>query len=118
MAIQILRALSAATTLLAVDTDAAKLETAKRMGAQEGPALRRPGGRSHRRHAGQQGAELVLDMLGVDPTLRIAAQVARVLGHLTIVVGLGGATVRNPARQLREPAARVFSRLTALGFHP
>ncbi|WP_222266239.1 zinc-binding dehydrogenase [Modestobacter marinus] len=36
-----------------------------------------------------QGAELVLDMVGVDATLRMAAQVARVLGHLTIV-GLGG----------------------------
>jgi propanol-preferring alcohol dehydrogenase len=39
-----------------------------------------------------QGAELVLDMVGVDPTLRMAAQVARVLGHLTIV-GLGGGAV-------------------------
>ncbi|TXC97357.1 zinc-binding dehydrogenase [Streptomyces sp. ISID311] len=38
---------------------------------------------------GQQGAQLVLDMVGIDPTLRLAAQVARVLGHLTIV-GLGG----------------------------
>ncbi|MEU2736996.1 zinc-binding dehydrogenase [Streptomyces sp. NPDC007095] len=38
---------------------------------------------------GQQGAQLVLDMVGIDPTLRMAAQVARVLGHLTIV-GLGG----------------------------
>ena len=36
-----------------------------------------------------QGAELVLDMVGVDPTLRMAAQVARVRGDLTIV-GLGG----------------------------
>ena len=30
-----------------------------------------------------QGAELVLDMVGVDPTLHMAAQVSRVLGHLT-----------------------------------
>ena len=36
-----------------------------------------------------QGAQLVLDMVGADPTLRLAAQVARVRGHLTIV-GLGG----------------------------
>ena len=39
-----------------------------------------------------QGAQLVLDMVGVDPTLRMAAQVARVRGHLTIV-GLGGGAV-------------------------
>jgi propanol-preferring alcohol dehydrogenase len=31
----------------------------------------------------------VLDMVGMDATLRMAARVARVLGHLTIV-GLGG----------------------------
>ena len=36
-----------------------------------------------------QGAHLVLDMVGVDPTLKMAAQVARALGHVTIV-GLGG----------------------------
>jgi alcohol dehydrogenase, propanol-preferring len=36
-----------------------------------------------------QGAQLVLDMVGVNSTLRMAAQVARVRGHLTIV-GLGG----------------------------
>jgi propanol-preferring alcohol dehydrogenase len=28
-----------------------------------------------------QGAELVLDMVGANPTLQIAAQVSRVLGH-------------------------------------
>ena len=39
-------------------------------------------------------------MVGVNPTLRMAAQVARVLGHLTIV-GLGSA-VR--ARELLGPA--------------
>ena len=39
-----------------------------------------------------QGAELVLDMVGVNPTLTMAAQVARVLGHLTIV-GLGKAAL-------------------------
>ncbi|WP_406502578.1 zinc-binding dehydrogenase [Streptomyces sp. NBC_01602] len=38
---------------------------------------------------GHQGAQLVLDMVGIDPTPRMAARVARVLGHLTIV-GLGG----------------------------
>jgi propanol-preferring alcohol dehydrogenase len=35
------------------------------------------------------GASLVLDMVGVDATLKMAAQVARALGHVTIV-GLGG----------------------------
>jgi alcohol dehydrogenase, propanol-preferring len=36
-----------------------------------------------------QGANLVLDMVGIDATLKMAARVARSLGHVTIV-GLGG----------------------------
>ena len=36
-----------------------------------------------------QGAELVLDMVGVNPTLAMATQMSRMLGHLTIV-GIGG----------------------------
>ncbi len=88
MTVQILRALSAATTVVAVDTDAGRLETAKRMGADEA-ALGRRGDRAIKDMTAQHGAQFVLDMVGVDPTLRMAAQVARMLGHLTIV-GLGG----------------------------
>ena len=88
MAIQILRALSAATTVVAVDTAADKLETAKRMGADEALLSGDEAVTRIKDMTRGQGAELVLDMVGVDPTLRMAAQVARVLGHLTIV-GLG-----------------------------
>ncbi|MEU6512013.1 zinc-binding dehydrogenase [Streptomyces sp. NPDC046942] len=89
MTIQILRALSAATTVVAVDTDAGKLETAKRMGAHEALLSGDEAIARIKDITAQQGAQLVLDMVGTDPTLRMAAQVARVLGHLTIV-GLGG----------------------------
>ncbi|MGW0881794.1 NAD(P)-dependent alcohol dehydrogenase [Streptomyces sp. NPDC002671] len=89
MAIQILRALSAATVIVAVDTAADKLETAKRMGADEALLSGDEAVTRIKDMTRRQGAELVLDMVGVDPTLRTAAQVARVLGHLTIV-GLGG----------------------------
>ncbi|KIZ16753.1 NAD(P)-dependent alcohol dehydrogenase [Streptomyces natalensis] len=89
MAIQILRALSAATTVVAVDTDAGKLETAKRMGADEALLSGEQAVTRIKDMTRGQGAQLVLDMVGVDPTLRMAAQMARVLGHLTIV-GLGG----------------------------
>ncbi|MEU6087146.1 zinc-binding dehydrogenase [Streptomyces sp. NPDC047085] len=81
MTIQILRVLSAATTVVAVDTDAGKLETAQRLGDEAIARIRDM--------TEQQGAQLVLDMVGMDATLRMAARVARVLGHLTIV-GLGG----------------------------
>ena len=89
MAIQILRALSAATRIVAVDTAADKLEIAKRMGADE---VLLSGDKAVKRIKDMtrgQGAELVLDLVGVNPTLQMAAQMARVLGHLTIV-GLGG----------------------------
>ncbi|MGW3354827.1 NAD(P)-dependent alcohol dehydrogenase [Streptomyces bungoensis] len=89
LTIQILRALSAATTVVAVDTDTGKLETAKRMGADEALLSGDEAIARILDLTDHQGAQLVLDMVGVDPTLRMAAQVARVLGHLTIV-GLGG----------------------------
>ena len=89
MAVQILRALAAAAVVVAVDTAADKLETAKRMGADETllsgeGAVKRIKDMTH-----GQGAQLVLDMVGVDATLKMAAQAARALGHVTIV-GLGG----------------------------
>jgi alcohol dehydrogenase, propanol-preferring len=89
MAIQILRALSSATTIVAVDAAADKLTTAKRMGADEGLLSGDEAVTRIKDMTRGQGAQLVLDMVGVDPTLRMAAQVARVRGHLTIV-GLGG----------------------------
>jgi propanol-preferring alcohol dehydrogenase len=89
MAIQILRALSAATTIIAVDTSADKLGIAKRMGADEGLPSGEEAVKRVKDMTRGLGAQLVLDMVGAGPTLEIAAQVARVLGHLTIV-GLGG----------------------------
>ena len=92
MAIQILRVLSGATTVIAVDTAADKLEIAKRMGADEGLLAGDEAVKRIKDMTRGQGAELVLDMVGVHPTLNMAAQVARVLGHLTIV-GLGSAAL-------------------------
>jgi alcohol dehydrogenase, propanol-preferring len=92
MAIQILKALSGATTVIAVDTSADKLEIAKSMGADEGLLSGDAAVKRIKDITREQGAELVLDMVGVTPTLTMAAQVARVLGHLTIV-GLGNAAL-------------------------
>ena len=39
-----------------------------------------------------QGAELVLDLVAINATLAMAAQMARVLGHLTII-GVGEAAL-------------------------
>ena len=64
MAIQILRALSAATTVVAVDTAADKLETAKRMGADEALLSGEDAVTRIKDITRGQGAELVLDMVG------------------------------------------------------
>lgn len=89
MAVQLLRTLSGATTIVAMDTAPDKLAIAKDMGADEAltsgdAAVKRIKDITH-----GQGAALVLDMVGINPTLQSAAQVARVRGHITIV-GLGG----------------------------
>ncbi|MEU6770835.1 alcohol dehydrogenase catalytic domain-containing protein [Streptomyces sp. NPDC046759] len=74
MTIQILRALSAATTVVAVDTDAGKLENAQRLGAEEALLSGDEAIARIRDMTEQQGAQLVLDMVGIDATLRMAAR--------------------------------------------
>jgi alcohol dehydrogenase, propanol-preferring len=92
MAIQVLRALCAATTIVAVDTSADKLEVAKQMGADEGLVSGDDAVTRIKDITKGHGAELVLDLVAVNPTLAMAAQVARVMGQLT-VVGVGNAAL-------------------------
>jgi propanol-preferring alcohol dehydrogenase len=92
MAIQVLKALCSATNVVAVDTSADKLDIAKKFGADEALVSGEDAVRRIKDMTKGQGAELVLDLVGIDPTLNMAARVARVLGHLTIV-GVGSATL-------------------------
>ena len=92
MAIQVLKALCSATTVVAVDTSADKLKIAKKMGADEALISGDDAVKRIKDITRRQGAEVVLDFVGVNSTLTMAAQVARVLGHLTIV-GLGNAAL-------------------------
>jgi alcohol dehydrogenase, propanol-preferring len=89
MAIQLLRALSRATTIVAMDTAADKLATAKQMGADEALVSGDDAVKRVKDITLGHGAALVLDMVGINPTLKMAAQIARSMGHVTIV-GLGG----------------------------
>jgi propanol-preferring alcohol dehydrogenase len=102
MAIQVLRALCTATTIVAVDTSADKLQIAEKMGADEGLLSGEEAVKRVKDITGGQGAELVLDLVAVDQTLAMSAQMARVLGHLTIV-GVGTAALPvnffNPPRE-------------------
>jgi alcohol dehydrogenase, propanol-preferring len=92
MAIQVLRALSAATTVVAVDTSADKLKTATKMGADEVLISGDEAVTRIKDLTGGHGAELVLDFVAIDSTLAMARHVARALGHLTIV-GVGTASL-------------------------
>jgi propanol-preferring alcohol dehydrogenase len=92
MAIQVLKALAGATTVVAVDTSSDKLKSATNVGADVTLISGDDAVNTIKDLTKGQGAELVLDLVGVDPTLDMAASVARVLGHLTIV-GVGTAAL-------------------------
>ncbi len=102
MAIQVLKALSAAVTVIAMDTSPDKLETARKMGADEVLLSGDGAVKRIKEITRGQGANLVLDMVGVKPTLETATQISRVLGHVTIV-GLGGGALpvnfHSPAKE-------------------
>ena len=91
LAIQLVRALTP-SRLIVVDLDAHKRTQALELGAD---LAIDPADDAEARIAdvtGGRGAELVLDLVGADATLAIAARVARVRGHLT-VVGIAGGTL-------------------------
>lgn len=95
MAIQVLKALTAATTVIALDTSDDKLAVAKDMGADEVFISNNDSVKSILDLTHGQGAELVIDMVGINPTVALATQIARILGHVTIV-GLGGGKMSVP----------------------
>lgn len=91
MAVQILKAITPAT-VIAVDQRQGALDLATSVGADHGVVSGADAAAEIRDLTGGQGADLVLDIVGVDATLALAAAVSRVLGHLTIV-GIGGGTL-------------------------
>ena len=91
LAIQILRAL-APTTVIAVDTNEKALRVAESVGAHHAVPAGETAVAEIRSRTGGVGADLVLDLVGLDDTMRLGAAVARTRGHLTIV-GIGGGTL-------------------------
>lgn len=91
MGVQILRALTS-TRIVAVDLDRSKLELAREVGADVALRSGEWTGEEVRELTRGLGAELVLDFVGSDATLALAAACARVEGDLT-VVGLAGGTL-------------------------
>jgi propanol-preferring alcohol dehydrogenase len=84
MAVQLLNTLTSAQ-IVVVDRAADKLEQAKRAGADEVFTNDELTAGKIRELCGGQGAELVLDMVGSDETLALAAACVRPEAHLTIV---------------------------------
>jgi propanol-preferring alcohol dehydrogenase len=91
MTIQILKALTPATTI-ALDTTAERLDLARELGADETMLSNSDAVEKVRKMTGGRGADVVLDIVGNDTTLRMAAEMVRRLGQITMV-GHGGGTL-------------------------
>ncbi len=91
MAVQLLEALSPAQ-IVVVDQREAALNAALEAGADRALVSDETTADEILAITGGQGADLVLDLVGVDQTLALAAKATRMLGHLTIV-GIGGGTL-------------------------
>jgi propanol-preferring alcohol dehydrogenase len=90
MAIQLLRALTP-VRIVAADVDDKKLKHAKSLGADEAVNNRNAGEAAERilKITGKRGAGLVLDCVGVQPTIDLGAKLLG-RGSVWTVVGLGG----------------------------
>jgi propanol-preferring alcohol dehydrogenase len=91
MAVQILGALSP-TRVVAVDRDRHALDLARTVGAHHTVSIGPDAVTEIRDLTHGVGADLVLDLVGVDDTLRIGAAAARSLGDLALV-GIGGGSL-------------------------
>lgn len=100
MAVQILAALSPAR-IIAVDTSADKLVLAREVGVDEAVGAGENAAAAIQELTRGRGAELVIDMVGADDTLALAAKIVRFESHLTVVGLAGGpfnsASVRCPS---------------------
>lgn len=88
MAVQLLHALSPAR-VVALDLDEGKLALAREVGADEAIRSGPEAADELRELTHGLGAELVLDMVGGDATMALAAACSRVQGD-TVVIGLAG----------------------------
>ncbi|HET6794213.1 MAG TPA: zinc-binding dehydrogenase, partial [Acidimicrobiales bacterium] len=95
MGVQMLEALTSAT-VIAVDLDPAKLDTAKRLGAEHGLISdASTAARVHELTDGY-GADVVFDFTGVEATIGLAMATVMPEGAIRIV-GLGGGSLTYPA---------------------
>lgn len=91
IAVQLLKILTPAT-IVAVDQREQSLALARRFGADHAVLAGDEAVTAVKDLTGGQGADVVLDFVGIDQTLATAARMARALGDITIV-GVGGGTL-------------------------
>jgi alcohol dehydrogenase, propanol-preferring len=91
VAVQLLRALCA-SRVVAVDARPEAVELALRCGAHAALPAADASPEAVRAETGAAGASLVLDFVGKDETLALAARVVAVGGEMT-VIGVGGGTL-------------------------
>jgi propanol-preferring alcohol dehydrogenase len=91
MAVQILKATTAAR-VIAIDTRPAALDLAVGCGADHTILAGEAAAAEVWQHAGGHGADVVLDFVGSEVTIRTGVAAARSLGDLT-VVGIAGGSV-------------------------
>lgn len=91
MAVQLLKALSPAR-VVAVDRDESKLELARKVGADHTVLAGEDAAAEIRGLTRGFGCELVVDCVGAQPTVDLAAAVARPLSDIALV-GIGGGTL-------------------------
>jgi propanol-preferring alcohol dehydrogenase len=107
VAVQLLNALTPAR-IVAVDTRAEALQLARRHGADAALPAAGLTARALRAETGRAGATLVIDCVGVDSTLSLAAETVSAGGHVAILgVGLGTFPMRFGAVPMETPV--VFS---------
>jgi propanol-preferring alcohol dehydrogenase len=91
MAVQFIKATTAAT-IIAIDMKSEALDLAKKVGANHAFLSDEKTVETIRNLTGGRGADVVLDFVGAEPTMKMALASARTLGDVTIV-GIAGGTV-------------------------
>jgi len=92
MAMQILRALTPSTRVIAVDVSEDRLEAATQLGASDVVDARGDAAAEIVRLTGGEGAQAVIDLVGSDASLRTAAAATGRKG-IIVLVGLAGGTL-------------------------
>jgi propanol-preferring alcohol dehydrogenase len=91
MAVQFIKATTAAT-IIAVDMKNEALDLAKKIGADHAIPSNEGAVEAIRDLTGGRGADVVLDFVGAEPTMKMALSAARTLGDVTLV-GIAGGTI-------------------------